>query len=605
MAIHLDVEPGSCTETWRRALHQTDQARTIRRLWDRDHTLWSRYPVGVLDRLGWLDAPEAMRTQLAELRAFADELRNEGATRALIVGMGGASLAAEMLREGYGVRDGFLDVDVVDSTHPDELRAVLARTRPERTVLVLSMKAWALESYAIFVHLYRAFVKTLGVAGTNRRVVVLTDPDAWVLPFARRHGFRRVFVNDPFVGGRYAAHTFVGLLPAALLGVDLDAFLERAASARERCRPDAEQTSPFGTALGAFVGDLANAGRNKITFFAPPELRGFVGWVEQLLAESLGKDGRGVVPVVGGPERPAERYGVDRTFVMLSVGRRPANEERLADSDDAGGGDRALGDRATALARHGQPVVRLHLDDIADVSGLCFAWMVATAVAGHRMGVQPFDQPNVEATKARTAILLHTDTATATESPVTASDRADEMSTDPWLLSADVDPGRVADAVAAFATQIDPYGYLAVQAFVPRDRGVMESLTDVVRALERTSDRPMTVGIGPRFLHSTGQLHKGDAGRGRFLQITATPTARPPVRTTLDGTVSDYDFATLLLAQAAGDAAALRSADRTVFRIHIEGAPEALLRALAVALSDATAIADDSVGDDAVSDATS
>ena len=595
MAIHLDVEPASGTEVWRRGLEEANQGRTIQRLWERDHTLWSRYPVGVLDRLGWLDAPEAMRAHVAELRAFVDELRSEGATKALIVGMGGASLAAEMLREAYGVRDGHLEVEVVDSTHPDELEAVLARIRPESTVLVLSMKAWALESYALFVHLYQAFVDVLGVASTNRRVVVITDPDAWVLPFARRHGFGRVFVNDPFVGGRYAAHTYVGLLPAALLGIDLDAYLERAASARERCRPGAEKDSPFGTALGGFVGDFANAGRNKITFFAPLQLGGFVGWLEQLLAESLGKDGQGVVPVIGNTEHPADCYGDDRTFVMLSVGRSATRDVPLGHGNDVGERDRER--YVNDLERRGHPVVRLRLDDVTDLAGLCFVWMVATAVAGSRMGVQPFDQPNVEATKVRTTGLLHGDPSTAA-APTTADEETGQASHDPWLLAGDADAGEVARAVAAFVRQIDARGYLAVQAFVPRSRPVMGSLTRLVRVLERATDRPVTAGIGPRFLHSTGQLHKGDAGRGRCIQITATGRDGPPVRTTLEGTASDYDFGTLLRAQATGDAAALREAGRAVLRIHLAGDPESALRSLATALSDVEATASENAGAD-------
>jgi glucose-6-phosphate isomerase len=537
-----------------RALATARQQHWARRLWQRDHTLWRPDPTEISNRLGWLDCPTAMESHLPEIGAFVAEVRAAGYTRAVLLGMGGSSLAPEVFRTTFGVAAGHLDLAVLDSTDPRAVRDRLADTDPATTLFVVSTKSGGtVETLSLFLTCYRAAVAALGATAAGARFAAITDPGSKLEQMARELGFRRVFRNDPAIGGRYSALSHFGLVPAALVGVDVRRLLEQARVAAALCRQEADNP---GVALGVALGTLARAGRDKLTLVLPESLCGFGDWAEQLVAESLGKLGTGVLPVVG--EQPAAPavYGADRVFAVFGEAGDPA-----------------------ALAAAGHPVLRLPLAGPYDLGDQFFRWEFAVAVAGAVLGVNPFDQPDVEAAKVR-----------AREMVAAYRESGDLPSPQPTLeadgvgIWAEFPVGSAADALARFLGQARPGDYLAVQAYLPPDRATDAALGELRRAARRRSRLAVTVGYGPRFLHSTGQLHKGDGGNGLFLQLTADPQARVPIPDGVHTDASSLGFETLIAAQALGDRQALLDAGRRVLRLHLGKQPVARIAELAAAL---------------------
>lgn len=479
------------------------------RVWRRDHTVWGRGPREVVDRLGWLTLPRAMEGQLAELEEFAAACAAEGLTTAVLCGMGGSSLAPEVLRSVFGVAPGRLDVLVLDSTHPHQVLAVDRAVDPDRALfLIFSKSGTTAETLAHLAHFWDR-------VPDGSRFVAVTDPGTPLASLAARRGFRRVFVHPPDVGGRYAALSPVGLVPGALLGVDLGGLLRRAREAARACGPEVPAPDNPGAWLGAWVGEAARAGRDKLTLVLEPRFAPFGLWVEQLVAESTGKEGRGVVPVVGEDPGPAQAYGEDRLFVVLGGGR--------------------LRDALDPLASSGHPVLHLPLEEPLWLGGEFFRWELAVAVAGHVLGIHPFDQPDVERTKAATRRFLEEGTPRVEWG-------------DPRALLGTVRPG----------------DYVAVQAFVPRTEAWERRLQAIRLGLRDRLRVATTVGFGPRFLHSTGQLHKGGPPTGVFLQVVEEPREDVPVPG------AGHTFGQLLLAQAAGDLHALLAAGRRAARVRVE-----------------------------------
>jgi transaldolase/glucose-6-phosphate isomerase len=490
-------------------LARFDQDDTIRRIWARDHTVWQPEPTEITDRLGWLTVHEVMHERCPELEEFAAQCAADGLTHAVLAGMGGSSLAPEVLRATFGVAPGMLDLAVLDTTHPDQILAVERGLDLGRTLFLIASKSGTttetLSHFAYFWDKIR----------DGSRFVAITDPGTPLEALARDRGFRATFLNPPDIGGRYSALSYFGLVPAALIGAELDGLLDRAAEAAHACVPYVPLEDNPGAWLGALLGEAARAGRDKLTLVLDERVRAFGFWVEQLIAESTGKGGKGIVPVEGEDLGPPEVYGTDRLFV--SVG-----EEKLHEA-------------LRPLAEAGQPIAHLNLEEPIELGREFFRWEFATAVAGAVLGINPFDQPNVQEAKDNTKRLLG-----AGEIP---------------------DPGF--DDLGALLAQVRPGDYLAIQAYLPRGVAVERRLHAARMRLRDRLRVATTVGFGPRFLHSTGQLHKGGPDTGVFVQVVEPPEQDLPIPG------QPYSFGTLLAAQAAGDLQSLRSHGRRVARVHL------------------------------------
>ena len=534
------------------------------RLRARDHTIWGPDPTEVADRLGWLTLPTAMRAELETIERVVADARAAGLTRALLLGMGGSSLAPEVFSRVLGTLPGYLRLRVLDSTHPDAVRAALAEEPPERTlVLVATKSGGTVETISLFRHLYTWLERQLGRAAAQARVVAITDPGSGLEREARELGAAHVVYGDPAVGGRYSALSNFGLVPAALMGVDVARLLDVAAA--EAVQPIEDSA---GVALGALLGAAERSGRDKLMLRSSSSLAPLGAWLEQLIAESTGKDGRGILPVDGEMELEADRYPPDRVFVSHRCRAEPA-----AGLDD--------------LRDAGHPVAECVLDSLDELGAVMYRWEIATAVAGAVMGINPFDQPNVESAKvsARTMVAAYRDTGalpgltpTATHGGLTLYGAGAAETDDAATLSGEL---------AAFLrppTADGRRGYVALHAYLVPTPETDAALDRLRRRILQRCGVATTCGYGPRFLHSTGQLHKGDAGAGSFIQLTADVRRDLPIPDRAGAGASSLSFGVLIEAQALGDRQALLDAGRRVLRVGLGADPVAGLDALSAAI---------------------
>jgi transaldolase/glucose-6-phosphate isomerase len=480
-----------------RRLRSLEEGQVVARLWRGDHTVWRPDPTDIADRLGWLAAPHRSRSLVPDLQAFAHQATADGLSHAVLLGMGGSSLAPEVLRRTLGAAPGMLELVVLDSTHPDAIAAVERDVPLDRSLFVVSSKSGT----TVETRSHMAYF--LETVGRPDRFVAVTDPGTPLEQDALAAGFRGVFSAPPDVGGRYSALTVFGLLPAALIGADLEALLALGARAGAACGPGENVSANPGAVLGAIAGEAALAGRDKLTLTATGPLG---AWIEQLVAESTGKEGRGILPVDGEPPAALNAYGADRLFLSLD-GRPP-----------------------------GEPWVRLPLGAPSELGAAFFVLEFATAVAGHVLGIHPFDQPDVQAAKDRTEEVL----------------RAGRI------------PGQRTEDLDGLLVGLRPGEYAAIQAFVAPGETAWEGLQ---AARARIRDRfgvATTLGYGPRYLHSTGQLHKGGPNTGVFVQVLEGPHEDRPIPG------QSFTFGRLMEAQAAGDLAALRERGRRAARVALD-----------------------------------
>lgn len=516
---------------------QFQDAHVCRRLWEKDPTIWSATPAPELtDRLGWLALPEAMHEQLDEVQRFAGDVREDGLQHVVLLGMGGSSLAPEVFASTFGRASGCPELIVLDSTHPAAVRAVEGRIDPSETLFVVSSKSGTtLETLSLF----RTFWgrEDREAADPGRRFVAITDPGTPLEQLAHDRGFRKVFQAPKDVGGRYSALSVFGLVPAALTGIDIHRLLDRAWSMAEAGAFCVAEVSSPGLILGSALGELAQAGRDKVTFFTSSALASFPAWLEQLIAESTGKDGKGVLPVEAETAASPDIYGRDRVFVLFT----------LEGDDDAN-----LESRLTALGAAGHPVVRTRLDQKADLAQEMFRWEVAVAVAGAVLGIHPFNQPDVQLAKdlARQAMA-----AGAQATGETVGEGGAEASAD--------QPDGLAEQAADWLGKVKPGDYVALQAYLAPTPETTAALQEIRIALRDRLRIATTLGYGPRFLHSTGQLHKGGPNTGLFLQLVDEPGEDLAVPET------DYTFGALIQAQALGDYRALLQRGRRVLRVNL------------------------------------
>ena len=530
------------------ALDELTKAETARRIWARDHTVWKPDPKEISNRLGWLDTTGVMAGNVRRLRAFVDEVRKAGYRKVLLLGMGGSSLAPEVFRKTFGVTHGYLDLAVLDSTDPGAVLAHARAMTPAQSLFIVSSKSGStVEPLSLFKHFYNWTMDALGRERAGEHFVAITDPGSGLAELADRYRFRGTFLNDPDIGGRYSALSHFGLVPAALTGVDIGRILASGAVAMNACRADVPTRQNLGVWLGVVLGEAAKSGRDKATFVLSPEIASLGDWLEQLLAESTGKEGAGILPVVGEPLVAPEAYGPDRAFVGLRLWDDAADDPALE-----------------ALGQAGHPVVRLWVRDIYDLGGQFFLWEFATAVAAQRLGVNPFDQPNVDSAKqrAREMVKAYSDTgALPPEEPTVTWDGVQGYG--------DLAGRTPHEALGAFISGASDAAYVSLQAYVQPTVETDAALTSLRLWVREQTRLAVTVGYGPRFLHSTGQLHKGDAGRGVFVQLTADDLEDASIPDEAGSAASLLTFGILKAAQAMGDRQALAGEGRRVIRFHL------------------------------------
>jgi glucose-6-phosphate isomerase len=504
------------------------------RVWRHDPDLWGGPDVPeITDRLGWLTVSEAMLESADELHAFAAQVKDEGFTDAVLLGMGGSSLGPEVIRRSFGDREQGLRLHVLDSTHPDVVLGVQDAVDLDRTLFLVSSKSGGtvetLSHYRYFKSLCR-----------SDQFVVITDPGSPLERIAREDGLRHCFLNPPDIGGRYSVLSLFGLVPAALMGVRIEALLHRCQVAEQNCAHYDSSESNSGLWLGATIGEMARQGRDKLTFIVSEPIESFGLWVEQLIAESTGKEGRGVLPVADERLGSAEAYGGDRIFAYL---RNPETARREVD------------EAVEALAAAGHPTLTLATHGAPDLGRIFFLSEFAVAVAGWALEINPFDQPNVQEAKDNTARVLDSGSVPAIE-------EADD------------------DALRALFEGAEPPHYVAILGYLPYSEEIEASVEELRTAIRERTKAAVTFGYGPRFQHSTGQLHKGGPPTGRFLQLVAGGQRDAEIPE------AGYSFGTLIAAQAAGEIETLRAHGLAAERVRLEGNPGAAIRSLTKRITD-------------------
>ena len=575
-----------------RAVKESWADRAIGR---RDPSIWSGDDVvqrAIATRLGWLEAPFHFADETGELKAFAAALKAEGFTTAVLGGMGGSSLAPALLAHVFGVAEGGIPVRVLDSTDPAAVADTLDDLNPTDTLFIVSTKSGTTaESLSFQAYQWARIDEALKEVGVGRPtqpgdfMAAVTDPEASLRAIPHHDEVREVFLNPPDIGGRYSALTYVGLVPGAILGIDLERLLERARAMVMACGVSDPAKNP-GLALGLAMGVFAANGRDKLTFVIDRELSAFGPWVEQLIAESTGKetlasiakraaakragqpepaaDGVGVVPVDGEPLGAPGAYGSDRVFVRITLDGSAGPEPSIGSNVDA---------RLAELAAAGHPVIRIAVGSKIEIGAEFVRWEIATALAGIVLGIEPFDQPNVEEAKinTRAVIAAFEDGKAPDGGAASAVSSADESA--------------LGAALKAQLGKLAANGYASIQAYVAQTPARDRALLAIRTLLRDAAHRATTVGYGPRFLHSTGQLHKGGAPIGWFLQLVA----EHPDDREIPGKA--YSFGQLIDAQAIGDAQTIAFHDLPILRINLGKDADAGLasveRALTAALKEA------------------
>jgi transaldolase/glucose-6-phosphate isomerase len=521
----LDAKVRTTLEEW------ADGGKT-RRLWARDATLWTG--ADEARWLGWLGVTEDRLARVGHLRRVAEDARTGGFSHVLLLGMGGSSLCPEVLTETFGRTEGYPQLHVLDSTDPAQIRAVERRVDLAKTLFIVSSKSGStLEPNIFKQYFFGRVAQALGAGRAGSRFIAITDPGSQMQRVAEADGFRHIFFGLPSIGGRYSALSDFGMVPAAVMGLDVARFLGQADEMANACAARVPVEENPGAVLGIILGVLARHGRDKVTLIASPGIHDLGAWLEQLLAESTGKDGQGLIPVDREPAGPPAVYGADRLFVYLRLATAP---------------DRAQDERVAALETAGQPVVRITVEDPYGLGAEFFRWEFATAVAGAVLGINAFNQPDVEASKIATRRLTDEYEKTGTlppESPVRVGD------------------GTLVATLRAHLGKIGPGDYVALLAYVEMTAAHEAPLQAIRRAVRDRYRVATCLGFGPRFLHSTGQAYKGGPNTGVFLQITCDDAADLPVPG------QTYSFGVVKAAQARGDLQVLTERGRRALRVHL------------------------------------
>ena len=515
------------------------------RIYSKDHTVWSDSPTEVTNRLDWLVSPEETLSHLDEIKSFVDGVKGKF-THALLLGMGGSSLAPEVFKLAFGVKEGFLDLEVLDSTDPGAVLEYTKKFDPNKTLYIVSTKSGGtIETLSFFKYFFTHCKNTIGDEA-GKHFVAITDPGSKLQEMATELNFRKIFINNPNIGGRYSVLSFFGTVPAALVGVDVEKLLNNALKVANESKNESSISGEIGVVMAA----LALKGRDKLTFVYSKQIESFGTWVEQLIAESTGKDGMGILPIEGEVLEGPEYYSADRVFVYTHL------ENELEHSA-----------KIDALKEAGHPVIEIILDDVYDLGAEFLRWEFATAVSGWKLGIQPFDQPNVESAKIEAKAMINSYFEKGELPKLNAA-----ITENGIKLFGETNESKLNNAVDKFLNQLEDktkYNYVAIMAYVTPTKDIIEPLQNFRTKIQKKYKVAVTTGYGPRFLHSTGQLHKGDAGNGLFIQFNESMPEDAKIPDEAGTNDSNFSFGTLKTAQLLGDRQALLNNNRKVITIDL------------------------------------
>jgi glucose-6-phosphate isomerase len=520
MSVHTPLEPGS--DAW------------LDQFWRKDPSLWSRDETeqrAILNRLGWLDAPAFTRSQMPDIETFVDEVRADKVRHCVLLGMGGSSLAPEVLAQCFGEQSDHPSLSILDTTHPDAVRAFTAQLSIPETLFIVSSKSGTTsETLALFQHFYNA------TGNNGNQFVAITDPRSPLQRLGETEQFRRVFLNPADIGGRYAALSLVGMVPAAIAGIDIDALLRSAEQEIQFCTTSANPAYQLGQTMAAH----ARAGRDKLTLMLSPAFASLGAWIEQLVAESTGKHGVGIIAVADEPLSALTAYANDRLFAHIQLA-----DDALNDAEQSY--------TLAALQRAGHPMVGRRLNSLSDLGAEFFAWEFATAVAGAALHINPFDEPDVNSAKQRTQDLL----AQAPTPPLPVSFTDDALT----AYSAAGPTHDLDSCLQQWLSQCRDGDYVAILGYLPAT--CWPELSELRTSLRQRDSAAVCLALGPRYLHSSGQLHKGGANNGLFLMLTDTAEHDLAIPG------QPHSFGQLINAQALGDMNVLLDRGRRVLHIHL------------------------------------
>jgi len=517
----------------------------VKRIWDKDFTVWKTDPDEISNRLGWLYSPESMTKHIPEISRFVEGLESENISDVLLMGMGGSSLSPEFFGSVIVKEKPRFNFHVIDSTHPGVVKKYSEILNPSETLYITSTKSGGtVETISLLKYFYNFVRNSVGQKYVGNHFVAITDPGSGLEKIAGENNFRKIFLNDPEIGGRFSALSYFGLLPAGLCGWDISLLLERAGRMSEKCRRDEDNP---GILLGSLIGCLALGGLNRLSILLPGQFGLFGAWIEQLIAESTGKEGKGVLPIICGPDWIEPEYTDNRYFVFLKMEGDDTHDEAIKTTIEAG-----------------IPSIQIDLGDVYDFGGQFFLWGFATAIAGYILKINPFDQPNVESAKVAAREIVDAFRAygrpTEPESMKVERDiniykPFSENSLESVFESFFEEPKKKKDS------------YISIQAYLDPVQPVRRLLDEFKMKMENKLLLPVTVGFGPRYLHSTGQLHKGDSGSGYFIQLMQNYMPELLIPNEIGQGDGSIAFGTLIKAQCIGDRNALLQAKRNVLSI--------------------------------------
>jgi glucose-6-phosphate isomerase/transaldolase/glucose-6-phosphate isomerase len=538
---------GSYQSAVNNALDKMRRSNIAARIWANDFRVWKPSPQEISNRLGWLHAPLETSANVKSIRASLEPFTSGSIEDVVLLGMGGSSLSAEVFNNIFGSAPGFPRLQILDTTDPQIIHGVAEKLILEKTLFIVSSKSGStLEIASLFHYFYNLTAEKPGVSA-NEHFMFITDEGSPMLEQAWQLQLPYVFSNNPNIGGRYSALSLVGMIPAALIGVQIEKLLQNAAAVSSQEKSDffSGRGDSTGCFLGAALGTLAQYGRDKLTLILPSSWGSFGDWLEQLIAESTGKEGKGILPVLSEPQVDIGAYGKDRVFVFFNH-----KEDEWSSW-------------ITELASAGHPVLKIRINGFYDLGGQMFLWEMATAVAAHIMGINPFDQPDVEATKKHTKRMI-----AQYKNDKTWPEARPSVTEGDCKIYGEIAGSNILAAVANFLSLSPQNAYVGLQVYLSPSPQINQALDALRVAILRRYRLAVTVGYGPRYLHSTGQLHKGDAGRGMFIQLTGEDVLDVEIPDALCRRDSSLTFGRLKAAQGEADRLALMDKGRKVIRIH-------------------------------------
>jgi glucose-6-phosphate isomerase len=532
-----------------KAIDELKKQNILNRIWEKDYTVWSDSPNEITNRLGWLHSPGNSKAALPEINKFVEEIINEKFEYALLLGMGGSSMAPEVFQNIFGYKSGYLKLSVLDSTEPGAVLNMTNKFDPAKTLYIVATKSGGtIETISFMKYFYNVVLEKLGADKVAKHFIAITDPGSGLQQMAEDLKFRKIFLNDPNIGGRYSALSLFGIVPAALVGVDTEKVLTRAQAAADESKNENSTIC----ILGAIVGTLAEKNVDKVTYITSPQINPFGAWVEQLVAESTGKIGKGILPVERESVETPEFYSDDRLFVYIKLNNDNTNDAKVA-----------------SLKAAGFPIVEIIWKDLYDLGAEYMRWELATVIAGWKIKIQPFDQPNVESAKILARAMIKTYSEEGKLPTIEATIKENNIT-----VYGDASGSTTKEVIKNFFAElldknVIPQKYFSIQAYLTPGVETTEAIQKLRTKIQKKYRAATTVGYGPRFLHSTGQLHKGDAGNGLFIQFTSTIEKNAAIPEEAGKQKSSLTFGTLVQAQALGDFKALQENNRKVIRFDL------------------------------------